>query len=68
MQSQDQLCKIPFLNDVNTEWEWLRLALLYLLKPRKFYVRRDNNKVDSIWKGRTVIADLFPWSDLEKCI
>ena len=27
---------------------------------RKFYVRRNNNKVDSIEEGHIVIADLLP--------
>ena len=28
----------------------------------------DNNKVDATEAGRIVIADLFPWSDLENCM
>ena len=35
---------------------------------RKFYIRRNNNKVDSIETGRIVVARFFPWSDLEKCM
>ena len=35
-------------------------------QPSKFYVRRNNGKVDSIETGRVVIAHLIPWSDLEK--
>ena len=36
--------------------------------PRKIYITRDNNKVDSIETGLIVIADFLPWSDLEKCM
>ena len=35
---------------------------------RKFYIRRNNNKVNSIKTGRIAIADLLPLSDLEKCM
>ena len=38
------------------------------LQSRKFYVRRNNNKVDSTETGRIVIAHLLPWSDLENCM
>ena len=38
------------------------------LIPKKVYVRRSNNKVDSTETGRIVIAPSLPWSDLEKCI
>ena len=31
-------------------------------------MRKNNNKVNSIETGRIVIADLLPWSDLEKCM
>ena len=34
---------------------------------RKFYIGRNNKKVDSIETGRIVIY-LLPLSDLEKCI
>ena len=34
----------------------------------KFYIWRNNSKVDSIETGRIEIAHLLPWSDLEKCI
>ena len=37
-------------------------------RSRKFYIRRNNNKVDSIEIGRIVIANLPPWSDSEKYI
>ena len=36
------------------------------LWARKFYIRRNNNKVDSIETGHILIADLLPRSDLEK--
>ena len=36
--------------------------------PKKFFIRRNNNKVDSIETGRIVIADFRRWSDLEKCM
>ena len=39
-----------------------------LRRTRKFYIRRNKNKVDSIETGRTVIVDLLPWSDLKKCM
>ena len=35
-------------------------------KPRKFYIRRNNNNADSIEIGCIVIAHSLPWSDLEK--
>ena len=35
------------------------LLRLKLLKSRKFYIRRNNNKVDSIETGRIVIAHLL---------
>ena len=36
---------------------------------RKFYIRRNNNKVDSIEPGPIVIANLLHCtSDLEKCM
>ena len=38
------------------------------LYSRKFYIRRNNNKVNSIETGRIVIADLLPLSDLGKCM
>ena len=44
-----------------------KLILVYLL-PRKFYVRRNNNKYDSIETRRIEIAHLLPWSDLENCM
>ena len=31
-----------------------------LVSPRKFYIRRNNNKVDSKEAGRIVIAHLLP--------
>ena len=31
-----------------------------LVSPRKFYIRRNNNKVDSKETGRLVIAHLLP--------
>ena len=31
-----------------------------LVSPRKFYIRRNNNKVDSKETGRIVIAHLIP--------
>ena len=38
------------------------------LKPTKFCIRRNNNKVDSIKTGRVVITHLLLWCDLEKCM
>ena len=35
-----------------------------LLKTRKFYSWRNNNKVDSIETGRIIIAHLLPLSDV----
>ena len=34
----------------------------------KFYIRRNNKKVDFIEPGPIVIAHFLPWSDLEKCM
>lgn len=45
----------------NNAW---RLNLISLHVWRKFYVWRNNNKVDSIKTERTVISHLFPWTDL----
>ena len=48
------------------EWEVLDLLgshlipLLQLFQARKFYIRRNNNKADSIETGRIVIAHLLP--------
>ena len=33
---------------------------IYEVATRKFYIRRNNNKVDSIETGRMVIAHLLP--------
>ena len=58
---------LPPLN--NVEKQWAKLASSYVsIQPRKFYGRRNNNKVDSIETGLIVIADLLPWSDLEVCV
>ena len=38
------------------------------VKSRKFYIRTNNSKVDSIETGRIVIAHFFFLSDLEKCM
>ena len=32
----------------------------YFVRARKFYIRRNNNKIDSIETGHIVIADLLP--------
>ena len=46
-----------------------RPYLCILLKTTgKFYIRRNNNKVDSIETGRIGIAHYFSRSDLEKCM
>ena len=37
------------------------------LESGKFYIRRNNNKADSIETGRIVIAHSRLLSDLEKC-
>ena len=34
-----------------------------LILARKFYIRRNNNKLNSIETGRTVIAHLLPRSE-----
>ena len=36
-----------------------------MVGSRKFYIRRKNNKPESIETGCIVIAHLLPWSDLE---
>ena len=38
------------------------------LKARKFYIRTNNNKDDSIETGSIVIAHLLPRKDLEKSV
>ena len=48
-QTKLLLCKFPE-----------KLHLWLLLRSRKFYIRRNNNKVDSIKTGRIVIAHLLP--------
>ena len=45
------------------EWDYF-----FLHKSRKLHIRRNNSKVGSIETRRIVIADLYPWSDLEKCM
>ena len=35
-------------------------GLVIYAEARKFYIRRNNNKVDSIKTGRIVIAHLLP--------
>ena len=42
------------------EFLWVELAQTVELKSRKFYIRRNNSKVDSIETGRIVTAHLFP--------
>ena len=39
-----------------------------LILASKFYIRSNNNKLNSIEAGRIVIAHLLPWSELEKCM
>ena len=46
---------------------WHITATCYVL-TRKFYIRRNNNKVDSIETGPIVIAYLPPLSDFKKCM
>ena len=46
----------------------LREKISFFIFPRKFYIRRNNNKIDSIETGRIVIAHLLPWNGLEKRI
>ena len=41
-------------------------VFIMLSKARKFYIGTNNNKVDSIETGHTVIAHLLPWTNLEK--
>ena len=46
------------------EGEASKLVLCFdKLKPRKFYIRRNKNEVNSIETGCTVIAHLFSRSD-----
>ena len=42
-------------------------TLDYKVLPRKFYIRRNKNKVNSTETGPTVIADLISGSDQENC-
>ena len=45
-----------------------RITLSHMVKARKFYIRRNNNKFSSFETGRIVIAHFFLWSGLEKWI
>ena len=38
----------------------IKKSILILVEPRKFYIRRNNNKIDSTETGRIVIAHLLP--------
>ena len=69
--------KFNFLDSLQTNlkapsWLLFILCCIFLLwnnqvrGTRKFYIRRNNNKFDSIETGRIVIAHLLAWSDLEK--
>ena len=40
--------------------EYVLMSNLELRTPRKFYIRRNNNKVDSIETGHITTADLLP--------
>ena len=40
--------------------------ILYSVHSRKFYIKKNNNKADSIETGRIAIAHLRLRSDLEK--
>ena len=44
------------------------LKIIYKTVPRKFFIRKNNNKVNSIETERIVIANLLPWSGLKKCM
>ena len=44
-----------------------QIMIKSMVVPTKLYVRRNENKVNSIETGRTVIVHLFPWSDQENC-
>ena len=45
-----------------------RMSYFHFFIPRKFYIKSNNEKVDSFETGCIVIADLIPWSDLENCM
>ena len=51
-----------FSRVVNTPLEKTTKISFYRtdLQPRKFYIKRNNNKVDSIERSDKVTADLFP--------
>ena len=36
------------------------LKIFFTMLPRKLYIRRNNNKVDSIETGHKIIAHLIP--------
>ena len=63
------LTDIPFF-DSHSPYFFIKNGLKLLkeksLETRKFYIRRNNNKVNSIETERIFIADLLPRSDLEK--
>ena len=62
-----QLIKIHILFNISRSKDNQAIKLGQLTS-RKFYTRRNNNKVDAIETGCIVIALLLPWSDLEKCM
>ena len=43
------------------------LVIKTCLDAKKFYVRRNKNKTNSIETGRTAIVRLLPWSNQENC-
>ena len=45
-----------------TDSEHVKIIKIYMMKfnARKLYIKRNNNKVDSIETGCVIIADLFP--------
>ena len=62
--------EVPWFMLIVSDYFWCFKCSCFVMsmKARKFYIRRNYKKVDSIETGRMVIAHLFPWSDLEKCM
>ena len=58
-------------NIMNLNWKRIKIKTFDKFKyviARKFYIRRNNNKVDSIETWRILVADFRPGIDLEKCM
>ena len=59
--------KVTFTFPITTI-ESIYSSNFFFINPRRFYIKRNNNKIVSIETGRTVIADLLLWSESEMCM